>query len=82
MREGGLYLIITIGCNGENGAIHDLQFVLDFWKFYGPRYKDETHVLYEAKNEPVAHTARHWKPEDWDRQVLMYNTIRAAARTR
>ena len=77
--EAGLYLIITVGCNGENGAIHDLQFILDFWNFYGPRYKDETHVFYEAKNEPVPHTAAQWTPEDWDRQVLMYKTIRAAA---
>jgi hypothetical protein len=77
--KAGLYLIITIGCNGENGAIHDLQFILDFWKFYGPRYKDETHVIYEAKNEPVFHTAGHWKPADWDTQVLMYRTIRSVA---
>ena len=77
--QAGLYLIITIGCNGENGQIHDLQFILDFWNFYGPRYKDETHVLYEAKNEPVGYTAGHWTPEDWDKQVLMYQTIRAAA---
>jgi len=77
--KAGLYLIITIGCNGENGAIHNLKFILDFWNFYGPRYKDETHVLYEAKNEPVAHTAGHWKREDWDKQVLMYKTIRATA---
>jgi hypothetical protein len=77
--KAGLYLIITIGCNGENGAIYSMQFILDFWNFYGPRYKDETHVLYEAKNEPVFHTAAHWKPEDWDKQVLMYNTIRTAA---
>jgi len=77
--KAGLYLIITIGCNGENGAIHNLRFIHDFWNFYGPRYKDETHVLYEAKNEPVAHTAGHWKPEDWDKQVAMYKTIRAAA---
>jgi hypothetical protein len=77
--KAGLYLIITIGCNGENGNIHSLQFIFDFWNFYGPRYKDETHVIYEAKNEPVSHTAGHWKPEDWDTQVQMYKTIRAAA---
>lgn len=77
--KANLYLIITIGCNGENGSIHSMDFILDFWKFYGPRYKDETHVFYEAKNEPVPHTAAHWLPEDWDNQVLMYNTIRAAA---
>ncbi|MCP4742131.1 MAG: glycoside hydrolase family 5 protein, partial [Actinomycetales bacterium] len=51
--KAGLYLIITIGCNGENGAIHSMDFIQDFWKFYGPRYKDRTHVIYEAKNEPV-----------------------------
>ena len=77
--KAGLYLIITVGCNGENGAIHSFPFILDFWKFYAPRYKNETHVLFEAKNEPVAHTAGHWKKEDWDKQVKMYKTIRAKA---
>lgn len=77
--KANLYLIITIGCNGENGSIHSMDFILDFWRFYGPRYKDETHVFYEAKNEPVPHTAAHWLPEDWDNQVLMYDTIREAA---
>ena len=42
--KANLYLIITIGCNGENGAIHSMDFILDFWRFYGPRYKDRTHV--------------------------------------
>lgn len=77
--KANLYLIITIGCNGENGNIHSMEFILDFWKFYGPRYKDETHVFYEAKNEPVPHTAAHWLPKDWVNQILMYNTIREAA---
>lgn len=77
--RAGLYLIITIGCNGENGAIHSLQYIFDFWNFYGPRYKDATHVIYEAKNEPVGYTAGHWNPEDWDRQVQIYTVIRAAA---
>lgn len=77
--KANLYLIITIGCNGENGSIHSMDFILDFWRFYGPRYKDQTHVLYEAKNEPVPHTAAHWTPKDWDDQVLMYRTIREAA---
>ncbi len=75
----GLYLIITIGNNGENGSIHSLQKTLDFWNFYGPRYANETHVLYEAHNEPVAFTPNHWTPEDWDKQVTMYNAIRAVA---
>ncbi|MEE2972819.1 MAG: carbohydrate-binding protein [Planctomycetota bacterium] len=77
--EAGLYLIITIGCNGENGAIHSMDFIRDFWRFYGPRYKDRTHVVYEAKNEPVHFTAAHWRPEDWENQLVMYDTIREVA---
>lgn len=77
--KANLYLIITIGCNGENGAIHSMDFILDFWRFYGPRYKDRTHVIFEAKNEPVHFTAAHWVPKDWADQLLMYETIRAAA---
>ena len=79
MCEANLYLIITIGCNGENGAIHSMDFIRDFWRFYGPRYKDETHVIFEAKNEPVHFTAAHWVPKDWDDQLLMYETIREVA---
>jgi hypothetical protein len=76
--EAGLYLIITIGCNGENGTMN-LEWSLDFWEFYAPRYKDETHVIYEAHNEPVPHTLWQWTTEDWDDQVALYNTIRAGA---
>ena len=77
--QAGLYLIITIGNNGENGSIHSMQKTLDFWNLYGARYANETHVIYEAHNEPVAFTPNHWTPEDWDRQVTIYNTIRAVA---
>ena len=75
----GLYLIITIGCNGENGTIHSLPWSLDFWKFYAPRYKDHPHVLYEAHNEPVRYTLSSWINSDWDRQLTLYRAIRAAA---
>ena len=77
--QAGLYLIITIGCNGENGQIHSLQFCVDFWNFYAPRYANDTHVIYEAKNEPVAFTAGHWSQSDWDNQVVLYNAIRPNA---
>ena len=76
--NAGLYLIITIGCNGENGTM-DLAWSLDFWNFYAPRYANDTHVIYEAHNEPVAYTPGHWTAEDWDNQVVLYNAIRAAA---
>ncbi len=74
-----LYLIITIGNNGENGSIHSMDFAQDFWEFYGPRYKDETHVIYEAHNEPALFTPNQWTDTDWDRQITLYNTIRSEA---
>lgn len=77
--KAGLYLVLTIGCNGHNGHINSMQFCIDFWDFYGPRYKDRTHVFYEAKNEPVAYTCGHWSDEDLDRQITLYKTMRAAA---
>ena len=77
--EAGLYLIITIGNNGENGAIHSLDWSQDFWNFYGPRYQDQPHVIYEAHNEPAPFTPNQWTDADWDNQLTLYNTIRAVA---
>jgi hypothetical protein len=76
--DAGLYLIITIGCNGENGQMN-LSWSQSFWNFYGLRYKDETHVIYEAHNEPALWTPSNWTTGDWDNQIALYNTIRAAA---
>jgi len=78
-EQAGLYLIITIGCNGENGTIHSMPWSLDFWRIYAPRYKDRPHVLYEAHNEPVRFTLDSWRNSDWDKQLLLYNTIRSLA---
>ncbi|MBN2686454.1 MAG: carbohydrate-binding protein [Pontiellaceae bacterium] len=52
-RDLGMYVVITIG-NGANNGNHNRAYALDFWKFYAGRYKDETHVIYEIHNEPVA----------------------------
>ena len=76
--QAGLYLIITIGCNGENGSIN-VPWSQAFWDFYAPRYKNDTHVIYEAHNEPVAYTAGHWDQADWDNQVALYEHIRPNA---
>jgi hypothetical protein len=78
-ENAGLYLTITIGCNGENGSIHSLPWSIDFWKFYSPRYRDRTHVIYEAHNEPVPYTLNSWKDSDWDKQWTLYREIRAYA---
>ena len=78
-REAGLYLILTIGCNGENGSIHSMDFARDFWSLYAPRYKDETHVIFEAHNEPALYTPNQWTVQDWNRQVELYHHIRDRA---
>ena len=38
-REAKMYLIITMGNNGENGAIHSMEKTLAFWNLYGAKYK-------------------------------------------
>ncbi len=77
--DAGLYLIVTIGCNGENGSIHDLQFAKDFWSIYADRYRDQTHVVFEVHNEPVAYTPNQWTLADWNAQIELYQTIRTFA---
>ena len=74
--NAGLYLIITIGCNGENGSIHDMQFARDFWTVYAPRYRQQTHVIYEAHNEPALYTPSQWTIEDWNKQAELYQLMR------
>ena len=74
-----MYLIITMGNNGENGAIHSMEKTLAFWNLYGEKYKDETHVIYEAHNEPVTGINGNWTSDDWAKQAQMYETIRGVA---
>ncbi len=54
-RQESLYVVICYGGCDENN-----DFFLDqlkaFWNFYAPRYKDETHVVYEIQNEPAENT--------------------------
>ncbi len=46
-RQESLYVVLTFG----NSHLTSHAKVLEFWRFYAPRYKDMTHVAYEAKNE-------------------------------
>lgn len=78
-REAKMYLILTLGNNGENGAIHSMEKTLAFWELYGAKYKDETHVIYEAHNEPVSLINSNWTETDWANQAQMYETIRSVA---
>jgi hypothetical protein len=47
-RAESVYVIMTHG-----GPIlkSTVQKILDIWEFYAPRYADQTHVVYEVKNE-------------------------------
>jgi endoglucanase len=82
-RELGLYLVITIG-NGANNGNYNYDWVVDFWDFYAERYADETHVLFEIQNEPVAWGPPYSDPGATppgaiDMEAAAYNTIRSHA---
>jgi endoglucanase len=82
-RTNGLYLIITIG-NGANNGNYNAAYITNFWKFYAPRYANETHVLYEIQNEPVAwgppySAANATPPGGLNMEIAAYNTIRTNA---
>lgn len=82
-RDAGLYLILTIG-NGANNGNHNSEYVVDFWDFYAARYANETHVLFEIQNEPVAWGPPYSSPTATppgaiDMEVAAYNAIRSHA---
>jgi endoglucanase len=81
-RDAGLYLIMTIG-NGANNGNHNIQWATNFWNFYAGRYANETHVIYEIHNEPMA-----WGPSyltgttpagTMNMEIAAYRAIRANA---
>ncbi len=55
-REESLYVIMTIGSSilGPWSAekMKDVNAIKAIWEVYAPRYADQTHVIYEIKNEP------------------------------
>jgi endoglucanase len=81
-RTNGLYLVITIG-NGANNGSYNLAWATNFWNFYAPRYANETHVLYEIHNEPVAwgpsYLTAQSPPGALNMEIACYNIIRANA---
>ena len=56
---------------------------MDFWNFYAPRYADETHVLFEIQNEPVAwgppYLTHNNPPGAVPMTIDAYNIIRSHA---
>ncbi|MDM7926418.1 MAG: carbohydrate-binding protein [bacterium] len=74
-RRDSLYLVLTIGCLDRNG-FHDYDFTMNFWRYYAPRYADETHVVYEIHNEPHA-----WEPPYPDSTLAMERDAYAVIRS-
>ena len=81
-RTNGLYLVMTIG-NGANNGNYNLAYVTNFWKFYAARYANETHVLFEVQNEPVAwgpsYLTASTPPGGVNMEIAAYRTIRTYA---
>jgi endoglucanase len=81
-RTNGLYLVMTIG-NGANNGAYNRAWITNFWNLYGARYANETHVLYEIQNEPVAwgpsYLTANSPPGGLDMEVAAYQAIRAVA---
>ena len=82
-RTNGLYLIMTIGNGAWNGN-YNAAYITNFWKFYAQRYANETHVLFEIQNEPVAWGPPYSSPGATppgalDMEVAAYRTIRSYA---
>ncbi|HLP78219.1 MAG TPA: cellulase family glycosylhydrolase, partial [Candidatus Paceibacterota bacterium] len=82
-RDAGMYLVLTIG-NGANNGKYNRAYITNFWALYGARYANETHVLFEVQNEPVAWGPPYSSPTAnppgaLDMEIAAYNTIRAVA---
>jgi hypothetical protein len=75
--ENDLYVVLTIGCGGDNGNFNQ-NFVTTFWDFYAPRYKDRTHVVFELMNEPQKWSAPY-RANVLDMEKKGYDQIRKLA---
>jgi hypothetical protein len=73
--ELGMYIVVDYHPVGGYNA----QDALDWWTIVAPRYKDRTHVIYEAINEPVGWNAGNYTDTDVQFQEDLYAHIRALA---
>jgi hypothetical protein len=55
-EEDGIYCIVNMHI--QFGTTVDITKSNNFWSVVAPRYKDKTHVVYEAVNEPDLTTVR------------------------
>ena len=74
-RREGFYAIIDYHPVGGHGEPNALQW----WSVIAPRYADQTHVLYEACNEPVAWHASQYTADDIAFELNVYLALRSMA---
>jgi hypothetical protein len=76
-RQESLYCVICYGCCNKNNNFF-IDSLTRFWQIYAPRYKDQTHVVYEIQNEPASNTD-NWADSVIDMERNMYQLIRSSA---
>ncbi len=54
-KQTGMYVIIDDHSAESFGSLTDWKLNARFWSAIAPRYKDDTNVIYELKNEPDVH---------------------------
>ena len=54
-EEDGIYVMLNL--HTEFGTVVKMKPFQDFWDLFATKYKDHTHVIYEAINEPHIQTA-------------------------
>jgi aryl-phospho-beta-D-glucosidase BglC (GH1 family) len=63
-RQENMYVILVWAGWTNNETTHEdsiaHNFHRNFWRFYAPRYKDETHVIYEICSEPGPSNTCHF----------------------
>ncbi len=69
------HMYIVINYHDVGGV--DMNVCREFWNLVAPRYKDETHVIYEIMNEPEG--ARDWQLEDSRKVEEIYRLVRELA---
>jgi hypothetical protein len=74
----GMYVILdnhTSCC-----TVYNAKLMRDFWAYAAPRYRNETHVLYEAQNEPSPWPITRTEPDQLFRdQKMIFDLIRSFA---
>jgi hypothetical protein len=76
--KAGMYLVLGIGGGHLNGDFV-LEKVRSFWDFYGPRYANRTHVIYEIQNQPELTCDAVFGAETLEMERETYARIRAVA---